>query len=140
SPHSRFPWSARGALRGLRGTEARRKRRESKSKRSNPCRPGTGPRPASPGLAPGRPERPAAPRPGRPAVAPFSAPPHLTCDFVVGNGFVERAILLTVGESGVQWGIVEEEVAASRPGEVGPMFLGTHSPRLDAKGRLFLPA
>ncbi|NED53005.1 cell division/cell wall cluster transcriptional repressor MraZ, partial [Micromonospora aurantiaca] len=27
-----------------------------------------------------------------------------------------------------------------RRGEVGPVFLGTHSPRLDDKGRLFLPA
>jgi MraZ protein len=47
---------------------------------------------------------------------------------------------LTVGKSGVEWGAVGQGAMPHRGGEVGPVFLGTHSPRLDDKGRLFLPA
>src|SRR5262245_66581610 len=54
---------------------------------------------------------------------------------------------LTVGGSGVQWGTLAELDGSTGPrgqrarGEgVGPVFLGTHTPRLDEKGRLILPA
>src|SRR3954471_493876 len=47
---------------------------------------------------------------------------------------------LTVGQSGVEWGAVGQGALPRSAGEVRPMFLGTHSPRLDDKGRLFLPA
>jgi len=52
-----------------------------------------------------------------------------------------------VGKSGVQWSTLAEPKGAAGPGglqsegqEVGPVFLGTHTPRLDDKGRLILPA
>ncbi|GAB3446875.1 division/cell wall cluster transcriptional repressor MraZ [Streptomonospora sediminis] len=35
---------------------------------------------------------------------------------------------------------MERETALLGAWEVGPVFLGTHEPRLDEKGRLFLPA
>jgi MraZ protein len=48
---------------------------------------------------------------------------------------------LTVEESGVQWRNLEGPGHQTHTGErVGPMFLGTHAPRLDEKGRLVLPA
>lgn len=47
---------------------------------------------------------------------------------------------MTGEKSGVQWGTVEEGTAPREAGEVGPVFLGTHTPRLDEKGRMFLPA
>ncbi|GAB3499543.1 hypothetical protein GCM10027440_54430 [Nocardiopsis coralliicola] len=84
----------------------------------------------------GAPERPA-PAARHPLPAALQA---LTWPFLAparrGGGFA----LLTVGKSGVQWSGVEEEVAPVMGGEVGPVFLGTHTPRLDDKGRLFLPA
>jgi MraZ protein len=49
---------------------------------------------------------------------------------------------LTVGDGGVQWG-VKERIGRCRDGSEGrwrTVFLGTHTPRLDDKGRLFLPA
>ena len=46
---------------------------------------------------------------------------------------------LTGGACGVQWSAVEESRAVER-WEVAAVFLGTHTPRLDEKGRLFLPA
>ena len=40
--------------------------------------------------------------------------------------------------------VEEEAVTVTGPelegGEVGPMFTGTYTPKLDEKGRLFLPA
>lgn len=49
-----------------------------------------------------------------------------------------------VGYSGARWrtGDAESPLSATSTGraEVGALFLGTHSPRLDEKGRLFLPA
>jgi MraZ protein len=50
---------------------------------------------------------------------------------------------LTVAESGVLWLAVEHEGASWRVRRAGgwvAMFLGTHTPRLDDKGRLTLPA
>src|SRR5918997_1760879 len=57
----------------------------------------------------------------------------------------ERPILaLTVAESGVLWRPVESKgTPPARPRLVGggvTVFLGTHTPRLDDKGRLTLPA
>ena len=54
--------------------------------------------------------------------------------------------LVLVEECGVQWGAVERDsYRYSATGSLGGggedgMFLGTHAPRLDEKGRLFLPA
>ena len=48
---------------------------------------------------------------------------------------------LTVEGSGVWWSAVEEEPGERAPGERRcPMLMGTYTPRLDDKGRLFLPA
>ncbi len=49
---------------------------------------------------------------------------------------------LTVEESGVEWRKKGDGGGASRvdEGEVAIVFLGTHTPRLDEKGRLILPA
>src|SRR5882724_9562507 len=43
-------------------------------------------------------------------------------------------------DRGVLWSTVVCSGARRAEGEVGPVFLGTHQPRLDDKGRLFLPA
>src|SRR4051812_16459234 len=52
-----------------------------------------------------------------------------------------RAGSLTVGQSGVLWGAKEENGRRGvEQGRWRTMFLGTHTPRLDEKGRLFLPA
>ncbi|GAB3862099.1 hypothetical protein GCM10029963_67700 [Micromonospora andamanensis] len=80
-----------------------------------------------------------------------SAPPRLTCCFVVRRGAPRGRIWLRVEGSGVEWGALVGPGGAHRPGGqrranaakgrgVGPMFLGTHTPRLDDKGRLILPA
>lgn len=46
-----------------------------------------------------------------------------------------------VEESGVLWSAVEQKGASVEQGEgVGNMFLNTYNPKLDAKGRFFLPA
>ncbi|MEY2850406.1 MAG: hypothetical protein RJA96_277 [Actinomycetota bacterium] len=49
---------------------------------------------------------------------------------------------LKKGKSGVKWGIKRAGKSAANLGEGGvkEMFLGTHEPRLDDKGRLILPA
>ena len=44
---------------------------------------------------------------------------------------------LKKGKSGVKWGIKRTNLGK---GESEKMFLGTHEPRLDDKGRLILPA
>ncbi|GAA1985235.1 hypothetical protein GCM10009799_08320 [Nocardiopsis rhodophaea] len=69
-----------------------------------------------------------------------SPPPHLNWGFIGETAVCRRVILLTVGESGVEWSIVEQETAPAGLGRWFPVFLGSHSPRLDEKGRLFLPA
>ena len=58
------------------------------------------------------------------------------CGHAAGNG--ER-MCRQVGEGGVRWSAVEES-GAQRGGRWDAVFLGTHTPRLDDKGRLFLPA
>ena len=80
------------------------------------------------------------------------APPPLTCTVVAEHGPSARGDLLS------RWGKVEyggatrsrraprvragsRRVEQGRAGEVArSVFLGTHTPRLDEKGRLFLPA
>ena len=52
---------------------------------------------------------------------------------------------LKKGKSGVKWGIMQAlepgfDRALSRGSRWAAMFLGTHEPRLDEKGRLILPA
>lgn len=46
---------------------------------------------------------------------------------------------MTVEEGGVKWG-TRERIRSLRIRTAVGMFLGTHSPRLDEKGRLILPA
>src|SRR5256885_8152206 len=69
-------------------------------------------------------------------------PPSLTCGFSSGCGVLSAGLPLTVEGSGVQWGAVVGLGGPAGPGdgrEVGVVFLGTHTPRLDDKGRLILP-
>jgi MraZ protein len=48
---------------------------------------------------------------------------------------------LKKGKSGVKWGIKRARKSAANSGKGAlKMFLGTHEPRLDDKGRLILPA
>jgi len=48
---------------------------------------------------------------------------------------------LKKGKSGVKWGIKRAQKSAANLGKgAQKMFLGTHEPRLDDKGRLILPA
>ena len=47
---------------------------------------------------------------------------------------------LTVEGSGVRWGVVEDSSTAREVKGGDPVLLGTHTPRLDDKGRLVLPA
>src|SRR4051812_9975186 len=67
-------------------------------------------------------------------------PTALTCTYVEKNLAGQAFGSLTVGQSGVEWGAVGRGASPHGCGEVRPVFLGTHSPRLDDKGRLFLPA
>lgn len=81
-----------------------------------------------------------------------SPPPPLTCGFICESGSQTGPFRLRVEGSGVEWSAVagpEEDLSAQanatdresvRGQGVGPMFLGTHTPRLDDKGRLILPA
>src|SRR5438045_6297477 len=73
------------------------------------------------------------------------APSPLTCPFAISSGGGTAGLPLTVEGSGVQWGAVAGPGGTVRPGGiqgkgVGVVFLGTHTPRLDEKGRLILPA
>ena len=70
--------------------------------------------------------------PGPDAETPTPAEPRKAGDPVSET----REIWLTVDESGVKWSAVEEECVEG----VGRMFFGTYTPKLDDKGRLFLPA
>ena len=88
----------------------------------------------------------------RAAAALHSAPPLVTCGFARGSGAPRGRILVAGGGKWSRVGRNGEAGRAHRPGGsaaprtplkgegVGPMFLGTHTPRLDDKGRLILPA
>jgi MraZ protein len=55
-----------------------------------------------------------------------------------GSGAVEMPVRwVVVGYGGAKWGPLGR---SGGQGEVAALFLGTHTPRLDAKGRLALPA
>ncbi len=71
----------------------------------------------------------------------------MNCGFVPWGRVSAGSIALTVEGSGVQWGAIGGWGAArSTPSTVQTeegvvvLFLGTHTPRLDEKGRLILPA
>ena len=82
------------------------------------------------------------PAPVRPAVALHCAPPALTCENMPTN---QRQTWPNSVDGGVKWSTVEHDgeqwsAALATRGRRRTVFLGTHTPRLDEKGRLFLPA
>jgi len=74
-------------------------------------------------------------------------PPRLTWEFFIQAPPGSGGFPLTVEGSGVQWSAMAEPGGSAGPGGTVrggkgwmSMFLGTHTPRLDEKGRLILPA
>src|SRR5918911_1612937 len=70
-----------------------------------------------------------------------SALPPLSCNFLFERRAGSGVLALRVEGSGVQWSpLVSRGACRPRGGGCAAMFLGTHTPRLDEKGRLILPA
>ena len=71
------------------------------------------------------------------------APPPLTCENAAKKS-LGTGVCVVDGGGKVEYGGAPRKAVGTptgrRRGGGGPVFLGTHTPRLDEKGRLFLPA